>query len=83
MPSKVKTELVCEINYCAASVNSWFSLYLEENLQTGDSNGSSPRFAIVIASAIVAKGAERALPTIVRRSSEMPNVDSQKIAERT
>jgi hypothetical protein len=82
MPSKVKTELVCEVN-CAASVKVLVLAYLEKNLQTGDSNGSSPRFAVVIAIAIVAKGAERALPTIVRRSSEMPNVDSQKIAERT
>ena len=52
-------------------------------LQMGDEKGSNPRLAVVSANAIVAKGAERALPTTVRRSKETPKVDNHRIAERT
>lgn len=52
-------------------------------LQMGDSNGSKPKFAVVNASAMVAKGAERALPIVVRRSRETPKVDNQRIKVRT
>jgi hypothetical protein len=42
---------------------------LKKNLQIGDSKGKSPMLAAVIANAMVASGAERAFPTIVRRST--------------
>lgn len=52
-------------------------------LQTGDVKGTNPRLATEIASAMVARGAESALPITVRRSREIPKVDRSKIAERT
>lgn len=52
-------------------------------LQTGDEKGTTPRLATVKASAMVARGAESALPTMVFRSSVIPKVDRSSIAERT
>lgn len=52
-------------------------------LQIGDSKGTSPRLAVVSASAMVARGAERALPRVVLRSSATPKVESHKIAVNT
>ena len=44
----------------------------------GDSKGSNPTLATSKAKAMVAKGADKALPTTVRRSKEMPNTDKSK-----
>lgn len=52
-------------------------------VHTGDENGTRPRLATVKASAMVARGAESALPTIVRRSRVIPNVESSRIADST
>ena len=52
-------------------------------LQIGESKGTNPKLATVNAMAMVANGAERALPTVVRRSNETPNVESHKMALRT
>ena len=49
---------------------------------TGDSNGITPRLATIKANAMVAKGADKALPTTVRRSSVKPNADNNKSAVR-
>jgi hypothetical protein len=50
---------------------------------TGDTKGTRPRFATVNARAIVANGAERALPMVERRSNETPKILSSKMADRT
>ena len=41
-----------------------------------------PRLATVSAKAMVASGAESALPTTVRRSNDKPNVDNSRRAVR-
>ena len=52
-------------------------------LQIGDWNGKRPMLAVSNASAIVASGALRALPTTVRLSRDIPKVDNHKIKVRT
>ena len=54
-----------------------------KNLQTGDENGSMPTLATINASAMVANGAESALPVTVLLSNDMPNVLNQKITVKT
>ena len=49
----------------------------------GDWNGMIPIFAKINAIAIVASGADKAFPIIVRRSNEVPNVDNHSINVKT
>ena len=51
--------------------------------QTGDEKGIIPIFATVKANAMVAKGADRALPMTVRRSKEIPKVDNHNKTVKT
>jgi uncharacterized membrane protein (UPF0182 family) len=48
----------------------------------GASKGTIPTFATNKARAMVANGAERAFPTTVRRSNDIPNVLSSSIADK-
>ena len=52
-------------------------------LQTGETKGMIPRFATVNARAMVASGADSALPTMVRFSNEIPKTLKSNTAERT
>lgn len=52
-------------------------------LHTGEVKGTTPRLATIRASAIVARGADKALPTTNLRSRVMPKVDRSRIAEST
>lgn len=58
-------------------------VYNAVHVQTGDTNGKSPRFATIKASAMVAKGADSALPMVVLRSSDIPKVESHKTKVKT
>ena len=56
---------------------------LVEYLQTGETNGMIPIFATVKARAMVASGADSALPTMVRFSNEIPKTLRSSTAVRT
>jgi hypothetical protein len=49
----------------------------------GDTKGTIPRLATISAKAMVAKGADKALPNMVRRSKVTPKTESSKTAVKT
>jgi len=49
----------------------------------GEENGMIPTLATINARAMVANGAERALPRVVRRSNVIPNVERSNTADKT
>mmetsp|Transcript_65696 Transcript_65696/g.73300 ORF Transcript_65696/g.73300 Transcript_65696/m.73300 type:complete len:224 (-) Transcript_65696:348-1019(-) len=81
VPVSLMTRFKSESNNNNGTANGTKNLFT--TVYIGEWNGIIPTFAAINAIAMVANGADKAFPKVVRRSKEAPNVDSHRIIVKT